>query len=80
MAFDLILTDMQMPEIDGYTAVRLLREKGCDLPIIALTAFAMKADSLKCVEAGCNDYLSKPLNSRSLIKAVSHWLELSRSS
>ncbi len=77
--FELILTDMQMPEIDGYTATRLLREKGCELPIIALTAFAMKADSLKCIDAGCNDYLSKPLNRESLIKTVSHWLDNSSS-
>jgi CheY-like chemotaxis protein len=74
MDFDLILTDMQMPEMDGYTAARLLREKGCAIPIVALTAFAMKSDAKKCVEAGCDDYLSKPLSKNELLRKVATWL------
>lgn len=74
MDFDLILTDMQMPEMDGYTAARLLREKGCDIPIVALTAFAMKSDAKKCIEAGCDDYLSKPLSKNELLRKVATWL------
>ncbi len=72
--YDLILTDMQMPELDGYTTTRMLRQKGCDVPIIALTAFAMNSDAKKCLEAGCDDYLSKPIAKDELLGKVSTWL------
>ncbi len=74
MAYDLILTDMQMPELDGYATAQMLRQMGCDLPIIALTAFAMKSDAEKCIEAGCDDYLSKPIAKDELLGKVSKWL------
>ena len=71
--FDVVLTDMQMPVMDGYTAARKLREQGYARPIIALTAHAMTDDAMKCVEAGCDDYASKPVNRQKLLELVSKY-------
>ena len=72
--YHLILMDIQMPEVDGYEATRQLRAKGWCGPIIALTAHAMAGDRLKCLEVGCDSYLSKPIEKRSFLATVAQYL------
>ena len=75
-AFDLILMDMQMPGLDGYTAVRAIRgmPPAGSMPIIAVTANTMPGDRDRALAAGCTDYVAKPINTRELLRLVADYL------
>jgi CheY-like chemotaxis protein len=68
--YDLILMDIQMPGMNGYGATRWLRQHGWEGPIVALTAHALVGDREKCLEAGCNDYIAKPITGSGLRNAL----------
>ena len=77
--YSLILMDVQMPECDGFTATKEIRKLGKefeDLPVIAITAHALMGDKEKCLNAGMNDYISKPIVSENLISMIDKWLKI----
>jgi CheY-like chemotaxis protein len=74
---DIILMDIQLPGIDGITLVKQIKEDTAikDIPIIAVTAYAMKGDEQKILEAGCNAYISKPINTQELPLMVEKYIK-----
>lgn len=71
---DLVLMDIKMPVLDGYDATREIRKFNRDVPVIAQTAYAFFGDSEKALEAGCNDYISKPVKQADLLKLISSYI------
>ncbi|QDT43556.1 Autoinducer 2 sensor kinase/phosphatase LuxQ [Gimesia alba] len=76
--YDLILMDIQMPVLDGYSTTRKIRALGYTKPIIALTIHAMDSDRQKCFDAGCDEYMSKPLERKKLISIINSFLKKPR--
>ena len=72
--YDLILMDIQMPQMNGYDATRWLRGHGWECPIVAVTAHTKEEDRQKCVEAGCDDHFSKPITDVALRKLIEQYL------
>jgi len=72
---DLVLMDLQMPEMNGYEATQILKKKYPSLPVIAQTAFAMSDDREKALDAGCDDYLAKPIKSKDLLNITEKYLK-----
>jgi CheY-like chemotaxis protein len=75
-AIDLVLMDLQMPEMNGYEATQILKKKYPNLPIVAQTAFAMSDDREKAIDAGCDDYLAKPIKSKDLLSVVGKYIKI----
>lgn len=73
--YHLLLTDMQMPEMDGYALAKTIREREFKLPIVALTAHAMADDRQKCIDAGCHDYSCKPIDKSTLLAICNRWMK-----
>jgi CheY-like chemotaxis protein len=80
MPYDLVLMDCQMPEMDGFEATRSIRQGGAkvlnaEIPVIAMTAFTMRGDREKCIQAGMSDFISKPVQQKELTELLARWLQ-----
>jgi CheY-like chemotaxis protein len=73
---DLVLMDMKMPEINGIDATKMIKSMNHDVPVIAMTAYAMQGDETRIMEAGCDGYLSKPINKKDLIDKIKEFVRL----
>jgi len=73
--FDIIIMDMRLPEMDGYETTRRIKEIRPDIPIIAQTAYAFSEDRNKCLKAGCDEYMTKPIIESELIMMLERFLE-----
>ena len=71
---DLVLMDIQLPDIDGYAATKQIRTFNTKVPIIAQTAYAMYADVVKAMEAGCNDFIAKPIKMNKMLSLLEKYL------
>ena len=72
--YDLILMDMKMPVLDGFETTVLIKKINPEIPVIAQTAYAMPDERNKCMEVGCDDYLSKPISMEELLKTIKKYL------
>jgi CheY-like chemotaxis protein len=74
---DLILMDIQLPGMSGLDATRLIKADPSlqQIPVVALTSFAMQGDEQKALDAGCNGYITKPINTRGFLEAIAHYME-----
>jgi CheY-like chemotaxis protein len=68
--------DMKMPEIDGFEATRQIKQLNPNVPVLAITAYAMSGDEDRIIAAGCDGYISKPINKKSLINKMSEFIEI----
>ena len=75
-SFDLILMDIKMPVLNGYEATRQIRATDSTVPIIAVTAYAMSEDIQKCLDAGCNEVVTKPLDRNEMLLLIRKWITI----
>ena len=81
LSVDAVLMDLEMPEMDGYECTRFIRESlgQTELPIIAMTAHAISSEREKCLKAGMNDFITKPVNPQTLFATLARWIKTDRS-